>query len=63
MHQIIEQDLELDRIPQAAPGATKDPIDKLPPQLTQGSFNALAHLTEEEFPDSSGFSGDALSFS
>ena len=49
MSQVIEQYLQLDRIPQALPGATKHPIHKLPPQLVEGGLNALAHLTEHEF--------------
>src|SRR5262245_5566880 len=49
MHQIREEDLQLDRVPQPPPGAAKDPIYKLLPQLAEGGFNALAHLTEEEF--------------
>ncbi len=48
MHQVIEQHLQLDRIPQALPGAAKHPIHKLPPQLAEGGLNALAHLTEHE---------------
>src|SRR5215813_11640883 len=48
MHQIIEEDLQLDRVPQPSPRAAKHPIDKLPPQLAESSFNALAHLTEHE---------------
>jgi len=48
MPKIIEQHLQLDRIPQAPPGAAKHPIHKLPPQLTDGGFAALAHLTEHE---------------
>jgi len=49
MRQIIEQDLQLDRIPQAAPGPAEHSIHKVPPQLAAGRFHALAHLTEEEF--------------
>src|ERR1700737_4673457 len=49
MYQIIEQDLQLDRVPQPPPGAAKHPIHKVPPQLAESSFNALAQLTEYEF--------------
>lgn len=44
----IEEDLQLHQVPQAAPGAAKDPIDELPPQLTEGGLNALVYLTEQE---------------
>ena len=48
MHQIIEEDLQLDRVPQPPPGAAKYPIHKLLPQLAEGRFDPLTHLTEEE---------------
>jgi hypothetical protein len=44
----MEQHLQLDRIPQALPGAAQHPIHKRPPQLAEGGLNALAHLTEHE---------------
>ena len=48
MHQIGVQHFELDGIPQAVPGAAEHPIRKLAPQLAEGGFNALPHLTEHE---------------
>jgi hypothetical protein len=48
MTQVVEQDFELQRVPQARPGATKHAIDKLPPQFAKGRFDLLPHLTEDK---------------
>src|SRR5215475_13876870 len=48
MNQVIVQHFQLDRIPQALPRATEDPVHKLASQLTEGGLNALAHLAEYE---------------
>lgn len=48
MAQIVVQHFKLDSLPQAEPRATEDAVYELPPQLTQGGFYQLAHLTEDE---------------
>lgn len=48
MAQIVIQDFELERIPQAAPRATEDAVYELPPQLTKGGFYSLAYLAEDK---------------
>ena len=48
MVQVVVQDFELQGIPQPSPRAAEDAIDKFPPQLTKGSFDLLAYLTEDK---------------
>src|SRR6266581_421608 len=48
MKQVIEQNFQLDGIPQAPPRATEDSVQEFPPQLTEGRLNPLPHLTEQE---------------
>jgi len=48
MTQIVVQHFELDRIPQAAPRATKDAVHELPPQRAKGGGHPLTHRAENE---------------
>ena len=49
MHQVVVQHFELDGIPQPMPRSTEHSVHKLPPQLTEGSLNALPDVAQGEF--------------
>lgn len=47
MAKIVMEQLQFDRIPQSAPGAGKDPINKLAPPLTEQGLDALTHSADQ----------------
>src|SRR5574341_2298586 len=48
MEQVVIQHFELQRVPQAVPGATQYAVHELPPQLTEGGCNLLADLAQDK---------------
>src|SRR4051812_18227650 len=51
MTNVIEQDLELDCVPQPIPRAREHAVYKLMPQLREAGLYSLPHLREQELLD------------